>query len=92
MHYCRRKTRLQSARTSLHIHPTHSAAARYHAFLDGCTGCVQGVLHACLLLLHLNFGGCTDFDQRDTAGELRDTLLKLREVRSSSRRFTITRS
>jgi hypothetical protein len=38
---------------------------------------VQGVLHACLLLLHLNFGGCTDFDQRDTAGELRDTLLEL---------------
>src|SRR6185312_10500047 len=51
--------------------------ARYHAFLDGCSGCVQGVFHACLLFLHLDFSGGTDLDQRDSAGELRNTLLKL---------------
>src|SRR6185312_301368 len=51
--------------------------ARYHAFLDGRSGCVQRILHARLLLLHLNFSGRTNFDQRDTTGEFRDTLLKL---------------
>src|SRR5207302_244845 len=33
--------------------------------------------HTRLLLLHLNFGGCTHFDQRNTAGEPRDTFLEL---------------
>jgi hypothetical protein len=38
---------------------------------------VQGVFHARLLFLHLDFSGCTDFDQRDHTGELRNALLKL---------------
>ncbi len=76
-----RRLNARCARPSfLHIHPAHPTAARYDAFLDGRTGCVQGVLHTCLLLLHFNFGGCADFDQRDTAGELGDTLLSAVEL------------
>src|SRR6185437_12439758 len=54
-----------------------NTSARYHAFLNGCSGCVQGIFHARLLFLHLDFSGGTDLDQRDSAGELRNTLLKL---------------
>ncbi len=38
---------------------------------------MQGVLNSCLLLLHLALCGRADVDHRNTAGNLRQTLLKL---------------
>ena len=38
---------------------------------------MQGVLHPGFLFLHLGLGSRTDVDNRHTAGELRETLLKL---------------
>ena len=38
---------------------------------------MQRVFHARLLFLHLHFGRGTDFDQRNAAGQLGDTLLQL---------------
>ncbi len=52
-------------------------AARHHALFDRRTGGVQRVFDAGLLFLHLDFGGGTDLDDGDTAGELRDALLQL---------------
>src|SRR5205085_8937223 len=54
-----------------------NAAARHDALFDGRTGRVQRVLDASLLLLHLGFGRGTHVDHRNTAGELRETLLEL---------------
>ena len=53
------------------------AATRHHALLDRRTGCVQRVLEAGLLFLHLDLGGRADLDHRDAAGELCDALLQL---------------
>src|ERR1700722_45372 len=64
-----------------------NTAARHHAFLDGRTSRVQGVFDAGLLLFHLNFGGRTDLDHGDAAGELRNTLLQLLLVVVRSRFF-----
>src|SRR5690606_17674034 len=50
--------------------------ARHHAFFNGCTGCVQGVFNARLLLFHFDFGGRTDLDHGNTAGQLGQTLLQ----------------
>jgi hypothetical protein len=44
------------------------AAAGDDAFLDCCTGCVQGVFNAGFLFLNLRLGGCTDVDDCDAAG------------------------
>src|SRR5690606_15965767 len=52
-------------------------AARHHAFFDGCTGSVQGVFDTSLLLFHLDFGGGTDLDHGNTAGQLGQALLQL---------------
>src|SRR5690606_16643580 len=54
-----------------------NTAARHHAFFDGCTGSVQGIFDASLLLFHLDFGTGTDLDHRNTAGQLGQTLLQL---------------
>ena len=54
-----------------------NTAARDHAFFDGRTGRVQSVFDAGLLLLHLDFGGRTDLDHGNAAGELGNTLLQL---------------
>src|SRR5690606_13945906 len=51
-------------------------AARHHAFVNACTGCVQGVFDASLLLFHFDFGGRTDLDHRNTASQLGQTLLQ----------------
>ena len=56
------------------------AAARHDTFLDGRAGRVQRIVDAILLLLHLDLGGTADLDHRDTAGELRQTLLQLLAV------------
>src|SRR5690606_19610468 len=54
-----------------------NTAARHHAFFNGCTGSVQGVFDASLLLFHLDFGTGTDLDHGNTAGQLGQTLLQL---------------
>jgi hypothetical protein len=38
---------------------------------------VHGIVHAVLLLLHLDLGRAADADHRDAARELRQTLLEL---------------
>ncbi len=38
---------------------------------------MQSIFHACFLLLHFTFGGGTDIDHGDTAGQLGQTLLEL---------------
>ena len=56
------------------------AATGDHAFLDGRTGCREGVLDAVLLLLELHLGGRADLDDGDAAGQLGQTLLELLAV------------
>src|SRR6185437_7415616 len=53
------------------------AAARDHAFFDGCARGVQGVFDTGLLFLHLDLGAGTDLDHRNTAGQLGHALLQL---------------
>src|SRR4030095_8381868 len=53
------------------------AATGDDAFLDGGTRRVERIFHAGLLLLHLDFGGSTYLDHRDTPGELGHALLQL---------------
>src|SRR5690606_12864714 len=62
-----------------------NTAARYHAFLDRRTGCVQGVVNACLLLFHFHFSRSTDLDHRNTAGQLGNALLQLLAIVVGSR-------
>ncbi len=57
-------------------------AAGHDAFLNSSLGCVQSVLDAELLILHLNFGSSTDLDDSHTAGQLGQTLLQLLTVES----------
>ncbi len=52
------------------------ATARYHAFFNGCTGCVQGVFNAGFLLFHFNFGASANLDHCNAAGQLGQTLLQ----------------
>ena len=47
------------------------AATGHDAFLDRSTRGVQGVFDTSLLFLHLDFGGSTDLDDCDTAGQQR---------------------
>src|SRR5256885_14945601 len=54
-----------------------NTTARDHAFLDGCTGCMQSVFDAGLLFLHFDLGRSADLDHGNTAGELCNTLLQL---------------
>src|SRR5690606_3912466 len=54
--------------------------ARYHSFFNGCTGGVQGVFDASLLLFHLDFGASTDLDHGNTASQLGQALLQLLTV------------
>ena len=49
------------------------AATGDDAFFDGRAGCVEGVLDAGLLLLHLGLGRSADVDLSDTTGELGET-------------------
>uniref|UniRef100_A0A0N5A006 PE-PGRS family protein n=1 Tax=Parastrongyloides trichosuri TaxID=131310 RepID=A0A0N5A006_PARTI len=53
------------------------AAARDHAFFNGCTGGVQGVVDAVLLFLHFDFGRAADADHGNAAGQLGQALLQL---------------
>ena len=53
------------------------ATTGHHAFLDGGTGGGEGVLVAVLLFLQFRFGGCTDANHGDTAGQLGKALLEL---------------
>ncbi len=53
-----------------------NATARYHAFFDGCAGCVQGVFNAGFLLFHFNFGTGANLDHCNAAGQLGQTLLQ----------------
>jgi len=52
-------------------------AARDDAFFDGSACGVEGVFDAGLLFLHFGFGGGTDVDDGDAAGELGEALLEL---------------
>src|SRR5439155_5101904 len=52
------------------------AAARHDALLEGRTGCLQRVLDAMLLLLHLGLGRSADLDDRNAAGQLGQPLLQ----------------
>src|SRR5437762_6038012 len=56
------------------------AAARHDALLEGRTGCLQRVLDAMLLLLHLGLGRSADLDDRNAAGQLGQPLLQLLAV------------
>src|SRR5271165_963281 len=56
------------------------AAAGHDAFLDGRARGVQRVVDAVLALLHLDLGRAADADDRNPAGELRQTLLQLLAV------------
>jgi hypothetical protein len=51
-------------------------AAGDDAFFDGSAGGVEGVFDAGLLFLHFGFGGGTDVDDGDAAGELGEALLE----------------
>ena len=63
----------------IHIYRS-SAAASNNTFLNSSLGCVQSILDAQLLVLHLNFGSSTDLDAGHTAGQLGQTLLQLLAV------------
>src|SRR5262249_40430840 len=67
---------LEGLERALRANERH-AAARDDAFLGRGAGRVKRVLDTGLLLLHLGFGRRADVDHRDTAGELRQTLLEL---------------
>src|SRR5699024_5077131 len=56
------------------------AAAGHHAFFDSCTGGVQGIFDARLLLLHFDFGGSADLDDGHAAGQLGHAFLQLLAV------------
>src|ERR1700744_5705324 len=53
------------------------AAARNDAFFNGRFRGVERVVHAVLLFLHFDFGRAADADDRNAAGELRQTFLQL---------------
>src|SRR5579859_320693 len=53
------------------------AAAGNDAFFDSCARCVQRVVDAVLLFLHLNLGGAADADHRNAARQFGETLLQL---------------
>src|SRR5207244_9988393 len=57
-----------------------AAAARNLALLESRASSLQRVLDAVLLLLHLGLGRRSDLDDRDAAGQLRETLLELLAV------------
>ena len=52
-------------------------AARQDAFLDRGAGRMHRVIDAILAFLHLDLGGATHADHRNTAGKLRQALLQL---------------
>src|SRR6185437_15559068 len=54
-----------------------NTAARDDALFSGRAGRMQRIFHTRLLFLHFRFGGGANVDHRDTAGELRETLLEL---------------
>ena len=64
--------------------PAWRAAAprrrRHDAFFHGSAGGVQRVFDAGLLFLHFDFGGGTDLDHRNAAGQLGHALLQLLAV------------
>src|SRR6516162_2669901 len=53
------------------------AAARNNAFFHRRSRCVERVFDTGLLFLHFDFGRSSHFDDRNSAGELRETLLQL---------------
>ena len=57
-----------------------AAAAEDDAFLDCCSGSIEGVFHTELGFLHLCLGCCTDADDCDAACQLGKTLLKFLSV------------
>ena len=67
------------------------AAAEDNALFYRCAGCIQSILHAVLLFLHLGLSCRTDTDDRDAAGQLCQTLLQLLlvEVRLGIRNFLL---
>src|SRR6516164_3423855 len=67
---------LELLESALHADQCHAASGN-HALFDRGTRGVQRVLDAGLLLLHLDLGGSSHLDHRDTAGELRDAFLQL---------------
>src|SRR5438105_3422807 len=62
-------------------------AARDDALFDRRAGRMQRILDAGFFLLHLDFGGRTNLDDRNTAGELRHALLQLLLVVVAGRLF-----
>src|SRR5262249_53451894 len=56
------------------------AAARDLTLLERCARCLESVLDAVLLLLHLGLGRRTDLDDGDAARQLREALLELLAV------------
>ena len=56
------------------------AAAGNDAFFDGRARRMQRIFDAGLLLFHFDFGRRADFDRRDAAGQLGQTLLQLLAV------------
>ncbi len=53
------------------------ASARHDALLDGRAGCVESVVDAGLLFLHLDLRGGADLDDRNAAGDLGQALHRL---------------
>src|SRR5206468_6712337 len=65
------------------------AAARDDAFFNSGAGGVQRVFHACFLFLHLDFGGGTDADHGNAAGQLGHALLQFFAVVVRGRFFDL---
>jgi len=65
------------------------AAAGDDPLFDGRARGVERILDARLLLLHLGLGVGADFDDRNAARELRETLLELLFVVVARRRFDL---
>src|SRR5690606_33976671 len=57
-----------------------NATAGNNTFFHSSTRGVQSVFHTSLLFLHFHFGGSTDADNGNTAGQLGDALLQLLTV------------
>ena len=60
-----------------------------NALFNGCTGCVQCIIHSVLLLLHLHFSSSTNVENSNTTCEFGEALLQLLLVVIRSRGFDL---
>ena len=67
---------LEAIKSGKGIHETDTAAGK-DTFLNCRSGSCQCVFDTSFLFFHFSFGGCTDFDDGDAAGESGHSFLKL---------------